>query len=541
MISEGSISKMVLSYSELYEKANKRNKDFNDLEKEHFNYLMHVNGVGLLSYLEKIEGFENEQQKELRAKYTRSNRSLFSSLLNPINKVFTAQGGSDRNQFKLENHTKEFAEITSNISEGMSLKKWTQIYWRDKLIVDPNGLFFVEHDEKDCYPTYKSIATIQEYEAKGQGLNWVIFKPFEVKELKYFRYYDYSGDYLFQLNDENITLIEDKSFENSFENDNGFYVPGFIISDIVNTLTGFRESPISKEVEISKEVLLTGSIKNIYKLKQGFPLTWMYEKACNKCQGTGEINGQDCDSCKGTGGDNSKDISDIRVLSIPVDNDSPKLDPIAGFISPDIAYLDYVNKELEYLKNELESCQWGTTRIKEKEKTATEVWVNVQPITEKLHQYKDGIQASERKLNTIIANFYFDDFEGSYIFYGTRYMIESPDQLLKRKIEAKEKGIDIVTQNYLNNQYYSTEFANDPLLLQEKQKLHKLEPFPYNSLEEIERSQIISIEDKKKKAYFGEWINTLDETEIFSKTLEELEKLLIIYINTKKYEVQGNL
>ena len=55
---------------------------------------MHVTGLRVKEYLEILDDYENVAQKLLREKLVKSNRSLFSFILRPTDKIFTAKGGS---------------------------------------------------------------------------------------------------------------------------------------------------------------------------------------------------------------------------------------------------------------------------------------------------------------------------------------------------------------------------------------------------------------------------------------------------------------
>ena len=55
---------------------------------------MHMYGDGLEAHLPTIDGFEKKWMRKLRIQYTRSNKDLFSRLGRPVDKTFSARGGS---------------------------------------------------------------------------------------------------------------------------------------------------------------------------------------------------------------------------------------------------------------------------------------------------------------------------------------------------------------------------------------------------------------------------------------------------------------
>ena len=59
----------------------------------------------------------------------------------------------------------------------------------------------------------------------------------------------------------------------------------------------------------------------------------------------------------------------------------------------------------------------------------------------------------------------------------------------------------------LRNQYFEAEYQNDPLELMKFKKLSKIEPFPTMTTAEVLELDWISEEDKKKKAFYSEWVS----------------------------------
>ena len=531
---------MPLLPSQIIDKLKHRNPAFLKLESHHKKLLMHVDGIGVTEYLNKIQQFENSDQIRLREQYAKSNKSIFSSLLRPVDKIFTAKGGGRSYQVSSEVAEKQFKEKLSDITEDLSLPKWVQAYWKDKIVVDPNGLFLIENKDGEAYPTYKSIFSIYEYKLNGQSVDWVIFKPVEIartnvngvnKSIKVVRVYDNENDSLYKWDGNQLILIEDKTFTNPWKK-----VPAVIISNIVDTVTGYKETPIENEVELGDNYLLQASIKTIYQFKQGFPIIWMYKSACNICKGTGTYKDKSCKSCNGTGYSVQRDVSDIKLINPPLDNETPRLDPLAGFIQPDLETWVQMINELSLIRTAMEYGHWGTNLIREKEKTATEVWVNVQPVNERLNQYADGAELIETLLTDLLGQFYYPtQYKSASIHYGRRYLIETPDQLIKKYAEGKEKGLNETTLNYILIQYYQSEFANDFKGLDKNIKLLKIEPFIHHSISVV-LGWNITPEDKKAKTYFNEWAKLQTENHINETDLDKLNKEFENFLKTIKNE-----
>ena len=503
-------------------------KNFESLKDNHKKLRMHVEGINVIEYIDTIEQFENDKQKDVREKYLTSNKSLFSSLLQPINKIFSAKGGNNHYYLKTENLITKFIAKLNHLKEG-SLEKWLKTYWKDKLIIDPNGIFLIENKDNEAYPTYKSILSIRKYKKTGQKIDWIIFEPYKIDKKEYVRVYDDKEDRLFEWDGEKLTLIKEQTFKNIWG-----YVPAIIISDIKNTITGYNKSPIENEVELADDYLLTGSIKNVFKFKIGFPFLWMYKPVCTVCKGSGEVNNKICPACNGTRYGIRRDISDILLLNVPEDSEAPIIAPnIAGYVSPESSILGQFNSELTILKTAMEYSHWNSAIEHEKSNTATGRWIDAQPVIDRLNQYREGYENVKTLLTNFLGEFYYqNNYEGCSINEGRRYLIETPDQLIEKYIKAKKDGTNEVVLNYMIMQYYYTEFQNDLMQLEKHKKLLEINPFPHHTVAEV-AGWNISEDDKKRKIYYNEWVLMQKDIDIVKSTKEQLIKSLNKYISSK--------
>jgi len=532
---------MPLSLQELKRIVEKPNPYFKKLRDEQSKLEMHVTGKGMTSYIEKIESFEDQQQIDLRKKYTKSNKDVFKSLLSPLEKIFSAKGGSKIYHFKNKNNEDRLKEKLKDIRNGMSLSKWYENFWKQKAAIDPNGLFFVEHKDGKPYPTFKSIQNVVEYKRIGNYIDWVVFAP--IREDKdgsineYYRVYDETGDYTYLKTNNTFRLIED------YKNPWG-YVPAIVVSDLIDTETGFSKSIINEQIEIADHLLLQGSIKAVYTFKFGFPLTWQYKSACPACKGSGEVKGEVCPSCNGSGFDTKRDVSKTLLIDPPLDNDSPVIAPnVSGFSSPDLGAMEQFNTEINTLVNSLWFSKWGGTIEHNKSETATGRFIDAQPVLDVLNTHADSIENGLEQLTDIIAQYYYkDNYEGSSINIGRRFLIETPDQLINKYIEGKQKGMSEIQLTYLLLQYYRTEFNRDIYQLTKYSKLLTLDPFPHLTVTEILGMSIDPF-IKKKKIYIEAWSRKVQKEEYIADDVEKLDKKLTDYLtNIKENEpiVQGD-
>lgn len=522
---------MILTKEQAQQRFEKPDPKLGELKKQHKKFLMHVHGNNLSDYLKKISGLENKQQIDLRQKYARSNKDLFSNILRPTDKVFSAKGGNKEYNISGDNNLKVFRETLSEITEGMSLSKWLQNYFLDKYAVDPNGVFLIENANSQAYPTYKAITSIRDYKASGQRLEYIIFEPEKRKindqEHDFIRVYDDKEDKLYKIEGEKWVRQPKETFPNHWG-----YVPGIVISDLVDTVTGYKRSSIEEQIDLADEYLRDASVKTIYKFAHGFPLFWMYLQQCPHCKGEGEINAKTCNYCNGTGYSLKKDVSDIIGIKPPEGPDDVTITPdVAGYVTPPSENLEQMTNELKLLRDMMYFSHWGTVIQRGENETATGRFIDAMPVNDRLNQYADSIEDVEQKLTDIIGQFYFpNSYQSASINYGRRYIIETPDQLYDKYIKGREQGAHVVVQNYMVDQYFQAQFANDNFSLTIHRKLYDLDPFPNLNITDVPVNNL----DYYKKLYLHEWRRTLKDFDIYKTPFQELDNKLSQYVKLKQ-------
>jgi hypothetical protein len=496
-----------------------------DAKAETLKLQVHVNGLGVEEYLERIETYENKRQYELRKKYFTSNRHLFGNLLRHVDKVFTAQGGSKFYGIS-EDKKPELLNKLSDVRHGKGVRKWIESVQANKYYSDPSGLVFFEWTKDETYPTLKSINSIFNYQSKGRGVDWVVFMPTHTEEGEFYRVVDGAKDITVKYDGKEVEVVE--QFMNPWGR-----VPAIINSDRMSPTLMYHESPVQDVIELADKYLRTSSVKNIYEFLHGFPLFWAYAPKCTKCAGTGLFDGDTCPSCNGDGNTFRKDVSDILKLRPPSDSEEPKLAPdIAGYVEP--ADKTWVNQrtELDWLWRWMHYTLWGTLTFERQDReTALGRFIDIQPVNDKLDKFSDAFEDMEEKMVQYIGEFYFSDYQDTAINYGRIYMLESPDDIYKRYMEAREKGSPKSLLDYFLTQYYQSEFVNDSTKLAIYTKAMKIEPYVHKTDEEILAlgNELMSA----AKIHFNEWFLTLTEDDILSRTEEQLKNEYNTYLNAK--------
>lgn len=508
--------------------------------------LMHVKGVKLGEYIEKINQFEPQDLVATRKKYAVSNKDLFSRLLRPIDKVFAAKGGST--YYNLPDKQAEvMKDYCANVSFGYSIRKWLQVFWMPAIAYDPMGLVFIEiNADGKVYPTYKAVGDVFDYKPNGRKLEYVIFNKderidrivAEGKDTKgrVYRVVDDVSDRIVEVTDKEVLEIEGETYLNYF-----LQVPAMIISDIYDPVKGFYVSNIDEVIEKADQFLLQGSVKNIFKNYFGFPQYWTYQSACPECKGTKILMGSDCTFCKGTGLKQRTDPSETIYLPVPQDKDSPLLAPnVGGFISPDIAGWDKMDSELRFLENGMYQTLWGTHQLDDaKNETATGKFIDVQPVNDKLNTFSDAAEVMETFIVNSIGQILFQSgYKGASITYGKRYLIETPDELWKKYEDARRNGAPTSALDDLYNDYLQARYSANALELEKYGKLARVEPYKHLLLSELGKAPA---EVANKKLYYADWILTKPDPIVILTPVEKLQAEFAAYCEEREAKAQEKI
>ena len=529
---------MVLTFDEIKEIIKSGTPDWVKVARKESKKLnTHINGIGTADYLDSITGYENDRQYQLRKKYATSNKFVFENLLRPVDKVFSAAGGSTIIKTKTEPSEKSLSIKLSNVTDGYSVRKWIENIQLNKYYTDPSGVVFFEWEKDKTYPTLKSIHSIQNYQSDGRKLEWLLFEGEKRKNDKgvelpgeYYRFVDDSNDYIIHRINEQFKIIEDETFINPWG-----YVPAIINSNIFDPTLTYRKSPVDSVMDLADHYLTTTSVKNIYEFLHGYPIFWAYVEPCRKCDGTKLYDGKTCDNCHGDGHTFTKDVSEVIKLKPPKNSDDPQLAPdVAGYVQPELPTWQEQRTELDWLWGLMHFSMWGTARQETAEnETATAAFIDSQPVNERLNKFTDAIEQTEQLMTDIIGVFYLrDNYEGSSVNLGRRFLVESPDVIWSKYEKAKQNGSPKIALDYLLTQFYQSEFKDDKMNMIVAQKGIKIEPFIHKTDEQI-NSLPVADEDKKAKFYFNEFWRNLNKQDIVLKDTENIKKEFDKFLNTK--------
>jgi len=540
---------------------------------------MHITGKGMVEYLERLDSYETLAQKNLREKLAKSNRSNFSFILRPTDKIFTAKGGAINYNLP-QQQISRIKENINDVADGLDIKKYLKKKVRKEFIVDPNGILFVDIDKEGQLETHVIPTNeILWYELKGNRVDAIIFEFYEKEddilkflnqtnnvkfdsygntfpngyhlEKKYYRVIDSESDRIFvkEKRKEGGKLLFDDIYEDesaSISNYFGF-VPALVLGDEKDNNTGLFESIIEDLLDDADTLLRRTSVMTVHELAHLYPRYWSYAQECTRCKGEGEIHtlipnsspeeyeSKECSSCGGTGHKTRTNPSDETVVPMPQDGD-PILNKIMGFESPDLETARFYESIIKSQREEMFRAMWGTTyEVGGKRETATGRFLDAQPVNDRL----GDMSYTFAKMHKFLLDCYGivllrnPRYESS-VSYGRRYVFEGPDDILQKYQEVSRDPVSEITKMDLQSRYIEAEYQDDPIELKKRKKLMKIEPFPTISCEKVFNMQGIPEKDKLKKLYFIEWSNSLLDEEIIFRTESELKELLINYITSKQ-------
>lgn len=528
--------------------------------------LMHITGKNMKQAIECMEEFETEQKKNLRQKYSRSNRDIFTRLHRPIDKVFSAKGGSTVINLPTVQQ-KEFTVYLQSVRKGMSLRKWVQMIALPAYQIDPNGLVFVEMDDKgNPYPTYKGTGDIFYYETNGRNIERVIFYLTEKDALKYalkirpnysldninpakatsgssqkqsqyYRVVDAVSDSIIFWDGDTALELPDLTIPNYFP-----VCPAFIVSNIYQFDSELMISPDTDVVELANSILTQNSVFEIWKNLHMFPKHWRMQSICPTCQGNGVVSGNECPDCKGTKFQKRSSVRDEIIVPIPDQSDGKINLPTAfdGYTTPSTEAWQLSTDDLDRLYNQMFQTLWGYTpdakpnvKVSSDDKTATQVLDEGTNKAQRLYSYSEWAESIEKfVIGMCAAVKYQSSYTGCSIHYGDRYVMEGPDVIWLKYSDARIKGGSQAALDDLLRDYYEAKYYGNPISLQVAMKQMRVEPWVHLTVDQVAKLETLAI-DKACKIYFSEWVSTITLMDWIMKDEEMLREMLVAYCEPK--------
>jgi hypothetical protein len=529
---------------------------------------MHLYGVGLTDALARIDSFEKETMHKLRIKYSKSNKDLFSRLGRPIDKVFSAKGGSIYYNLpdELEARAREMAQ---NVRNGFSVRQWIDKYWRPHFLDDPFGMMFLEimpmqeamlakqEGRSVVYATYKSITSVYDYQPAGSSLEYVAFKVsnaekkaagLDEKEIIYRLIDDANDYYVRRESNDTVTILEQHTFPNLFG-----YVPAQLNSDIVSAEDENHYLSLYDDViELAEHFLIKGSIRLTHDFLHGFPKYWELADDCTTCGGAQFVDGIECASCKGSGKQIMIRPADSKLLKYPTKDEPSPAPHVGGYIQPSEIYFNISTSDISTLEEVMHITLWGSSspiktkgiaaapKEDAKKETATGEMLDAKPEADRVKGISEMAEKRHKFfLDNIVRINLMPKHKGTNVQYGSRYLYETPDQVWKKYSAARLEGAASSVLDGLLKQYLETEYESDPVQLEIQEKLMQVEPFIHLTAKECDEAVSITPADKAAKRYFSEWKAQQNEAMFLSMSADLLRDQLKAFAETKQADIDA--
>jgi len=530
-----------------------------DIRRKHE---LHVCGIGLDDYIDKIQGVENKSAVSLRRSL---GKVITQPELNKIiaveNKIFSARGGGRFYDFSNDTDQEIFKSKTlQNVKSGMPIKTYMQKVWKELVNIDPMGLIMAEiNQEAEIYLTYKSSESLYDIGFdSATDIQYIIFKPSQNKEkdAQIYRIIDDSADYLVMQKGKEISIIENEFYINPWQ-----FVPACFISDRMDKKSNGFTSHIEEALIYADDMLLDYTIAKIYKVRLGIPYHWQYKFQCPTCEGSGHMiiddKEQSCSACEGTGNSNkSRDIAEILILPIPEEGDIP-LAPPAGYVQMDLQYLTNINQIIDSEAIKMYNSIWGSlasVEIDRRNVTATELGVRETSKEYKLNEISDNEENVEKFITDIFGKFHFPgSYQGAIVNNGRNYDLKTADELLNDYQEGIKNNLPTTELTEILENYYHSIYNRNPKKLNEAIIKLKVKPFFHWQPEKLQAANVNQI-DYLKNLYFDEFYVWFEQNkgDMGFSTIEivqaELDKWIIqkipeqtININNENVETNGRI
>ncbi len=531
-----------------------------EARKQSLRLNMHITGKNWQDAIELMDEFETEQKKNLRQKYSRSNKDIFTRLHRNIDKIFSAKGGSVVVNLP-DAMLRQWNAYSTNIRNGMPLLRWIHHIALPAYQIDPNGLIFIEIDlNGNPYPTYKSTNDIFYYKINGRKTEFVIFKltqdevkkyfgnyissnslqlpqPTIDKNTVYYRVVDNVSDSIYAYEGGELKEITELSIPNYFK-----VCPGILVSDLFEFNSNLLLSPDDDVVELANSILTDNSTFEIWKKLHMFPKHWRVASVCPSCMGSGTQSGVECKDCNGTGKQKRSSVRDEIIVNPPSgDGIGSFPTQFDGYSTPPVEAWELSTQDLDRLYDQMYETLWGCqpknkahVKVSQKEKTATQVLDESQDVASRLRHYSRWAENIMVFITDMCCSLMFKDaYKGCSIKLGDRYILESPDVLFEKYRNGLSQVNSQATLNNLLKDYYESLYENNPIQLQIALKKMKVEPFVHSSITDV-KAMLITEDDKLAKGYFSEWDKTINDMSWVTSSEDSLRTDLYAFAAAKK-------
>lgn len=533
-------------------------------------YKAYITGEGIGRYLKRFNPRENEEMFKQRVRLTNSiNPAIMASLRKPFSRVsritdikreIKVKSDNDYNNIKKAIHS--FNNNPSFNIHSNGLDEWLKDDFKEITFTDPNAWLLLEYEAKnikeDVYIRpriiYSEEAINYTYLENGAldwiycnyAINYTSLVNDELVIKSGIKYILYDREYTISIENvcydaykaNQITLLENQTIEII---NNNYYIISFIenklnsipiirigyIKDIA-TKNKTYISPIHPAIAYLRSGLKLNSEYDLTLALHAFPQKYEYVE---KCKGFPELpctngkvlsTGKTCEKCHGSGKNIITTAQEVK--SIVLDEDKENRLPLSEYSyyqSPPNGILEFQYKALGAIEPNCHYAVFNSslfvTKTTQVEKTATEVNVNVDGITDVIAPFTEKISKI-----WITSVYFIAKIVGAELDNESRFIHRFPpnlkliteDVLLNQLSILNNSGAPSYMIDYIQTEIMKKRFDQDEIRKKQFEIRHLF--FPFNGKRESEinfllASQYVSDRNKILYANFESIFNIIEE------------------------------
>ena len=482
---------------------------------------------------------------------------LSNTIFNELERVFDGKNPSVNYQFTDTTYKDDWEWYRQEVLKEPVV--WRKKGW-DAVKTAINSILIVDlpEEQKDEYPEpyfyFLGIEHVIDYEFKGGGLDWIIFKQpcnkIACFDDTYFR--------TIQLDKDGKPLGEPIEREHGL----GFCPARFFWStELTQQQPDLKRSPLSPQLANLDWLLFFSISKRHLDLYAPYPIYSAYEADCDfrnnetgdYCDG-GYLRDQDqhykvlrdgtVEQCPVCASKRLAGVGSFIEIPVPTGNDPDLRDPVQ-ITTIDKSSLDYNVEEVNRLKADILASVIGLGGDIQQKQSINELQVaaNFESKSSVLNSIKGNLEAARKFVDDTCCTLrYGENFLGSSISMGTEFYTYSVDNLYAQYKQAKENGASDAILDSIQDQIIETEYRNDEQEMQRMFILKHLEPYRHSTFDELmklQEKQLLNQESLKIKINFSTFVDRFERenTNIieFGSQLDFDKKINIINEKFKEY------